>query len=84
MSGRTRAWLAPAGVGSARGQGGRSYRGSACARQHRLPARCRTRAAAPAVGATAHADDVQRRRWRSEGKGRGLGHPFEKRMIIPL
>ncbi|RWV77116.1 hypothetical protein GW17_00062103 [Ensete ventricosum] len=60
MRGRP-AWLVPAGVvpageGSARGQaaggdckGGRSCRGSARARQHRPPAKCRPRAAAPAA-----------------------------------
>ncbi|RRT34973.1 hypothetical protein B296_00039765, partial [Ensete ventricosum] len=67
-----------------------SCRGSARARQHRSPVRCHPRAAAPAVGAAAHADSVQRRRLHratrrhSEGRGRGLGHPFKKRMIIPL
>ncbi|RWV89217.1 hypothetical protein GW17_00048641, partial [Ensete ventricosum] len=42
-------------------KGNRSYRGNARARRHRLPARYRLRAAAPATGATAHVDGVQRR-----------------------
>ncbi|RRT31596.1 hypothetical protein B296_00041587, partial [Ensete ventricosum] len=42
----------------------RCRRGSARAWQHRPPARCRPRAAMPAVGTAAHVDDVQRRRLR--------------------
>ncbi|RRT52710.1 hypothetical protein B296_00006174 [Ensete ventricosum] len=38
--------------------------GSTHARQHHPPARCRPRAAAPVVGAAAHADGVQHRRLR--------------------
>ncbi|RWV85486.1 hypothetical protein GW17_00052717 [Ensete ventricosum] len=67
MRGRPRAWLAlagaaPVGVCSARSQGCRlqgrpSYRGSARARRHRPPVRCRPRVAAPAAGAASHTDD---------------------------
>ncbi|RRT33947.1 hypothetical protein B296_00042084 [Ensete ventricosum] len=45
-------------------KGGLSCRGSACARRHRPPIRCRSRAAAPVAGAAAHADGVQRRHLR--------------------
>ncbi|RWV94793.1 hypothetical protein GW17_00042634 [Ensete ventricosum] len=62
------------------------------ARRHRPPVRCCPRAATLAVGAVAHADSCsvaacagqRRRRWLSESKRRGLGYPFEKRMIITL
>ncbi|RWW64909.1 hypothetical protein BHE74_00027817 [Ensete ventricosum] len=53
------------------------------------PARCHPRAAAHAVGATAHTDDIQRRRLRkamatTQVGARGLGHPFRKWTILPL
>ncbi|RWW00733.1 hypothetical protein GW17_00036280 [Ensete ventricosum] len=50
--------------GQPHGQGCRSYRGSARARRHRPPARCRPRATTPAAGAAAHVDSVQRCRLR--------------------
>ncbi|RWW38905.1 hypothetical protein BHE74_00055818 [Ensete ventricosum] len=54
-----------------------------------VPARCRSRATTLVAGAVVHTNGVQRRRQRrrrrrSESKGRGLGHPFEKMIIIPL
>ncbi|RRT38333.1 hypothetical protein B296_00040083, partial [Ensete ventricosum] len=48
----------------------------------RQPVRCFLKAAAPAVGATAHSDGVQRCYLRRAaavqmGARRGLGHPFK-------
>ncbi|RZR73902.1 hypothetical protein BHM03_00029380 [Ensete ventricosum] len=61
-------------------------RGQVCRLQG--PARCRPRAAAPVAGAASYADGMQRHRLRrgsgAEGARRGLGHPFEKRTILPL
>ncbi|RZS12332.1 hypothetical protein BHM03_00043752 [Ensete ventricosum] len=94
------AGVMPTGVGSARGQAaGGDYplrgckgqpRGQGCRLQGRpLLQGQRPRKATPPArevppeGSSA-LDSVQRRQRHSEGKGRGLGHPFEKRMIIPL
>ncbi|RWV93449.1 hypothetical protein GW17_00044092, partial [Ensete ventricosum] len=64
--------------------GATASRGSARVRRRRQPARSRPKAAAPAVGAAAHADDMQRRHLRrvaatavvQMGARRGLGRPF--------
>ncbi|RWW53156.1 hypothetical protein BHE74_00040375 [Ensete ventricosum] len=55
---------------------------AAAGRSGRQPARCRPKAAAPAVGAAAHADDVQHPDLRrvataQMGARRGLGHPVK-------
>ncbi|RRT31482.1 hypothetical protein B296_00054482 [Ensete ventricosum] len=45
-------------------KGDRSCRGSACARRHRSPARCRSRAVVPAARAATYANGMQRRHLR--------------------
>ncbi|RZS22952.1 hypothetical protein BHM03_00055791 [Ensete ventricosum] len=61
-----RRWWLPAvrPQGAAQRPGATGSRGSAHARRHRQPAKCRSKATTPTAGAVAHVDSVQRRHLR--------------------